>query len=270
MLINGDSGTSISAFDRGLQYGDGLFETIAVVQMHPCLWQRHYQRLQNGGERLGIPIPEPATLFKEIQHEVGSNNKGVIKVIVTRGEGNRGYKIDPNAATTRIVQFSPWPNYPDTAWISGVSVRICSTQLGYNQNLAGIKHLNRLEQVIARREWDDKRISEGLMLDADRHVIEGTMTNLFMFKDGIVHTPDLSACGVAGVMRGLVLDVARELGIEVKIRQIPLPELLQADSLFLTNSLIGIWPICEIDGKSFTTDYIDQNLISEVTNRAYV
>jgi 4-amino-4-deoxychorismate lyase len=270
LFINGSSGESISAFDRGLQYGDGLFETIAVAGMRPCLWKRHYQRLQTGGERLGIPIPEPATLFNEIEHEIGSNRKGVIKVIVTRGEGNRGYRVDQNAATTRIVHFSPWPNYPDTAWISGVAVRVCTTRLGYNPILAGIKHLNRLEQVMARREWDDIGISEGLMLDADRHVIEGTMTNIFMFKNGMVHTPDLSACGVAGVMRGLVLDVAEELGIEVNIRQITLPELLQADSLFLTNSLIGTWPICEIDGKKFTLDYINQNLISEVTNRAYV
>ncbi len=271
MLINGDSGTTtISAFDRGLLYGDGLFETIAVANTHACLWERHYHRLQTGGERLGISIPEPATLFKEIQQEIGSNNKGVIKVVVTRGEATRGYKIDPNTPITRMVHFSPWPDYPETAQTSGVTVRVCTTRLGNNPILAGIKHLNRLEQVLARREWDDVGISEGLMLDADGYVIEGTMTNLFMLKDGIIHTPDLTACGVEGVMRGVVLDLARELGIDVNIRQITLPEILQADSLFLTNSLIGIWPISEIEGKSFSLDYIDQNFISEAIKRAYV
>lgn len=269
-MINGDSGTTISAFDRGLQYGDGLFETIAVVGAHPCLWERHYQRLQAGGRRLGISIPEPATLFKEIQHEIGSNDKGVIKIVVTRGEGTRGYRPDPNAPITRMVHFSLWPDYPADAHISGVNVRICTTRLGSNRTLAGIKHLNRLEQVVARREWDGGRISEGLMLDADDHVIEGTMSNLFMLKDGIMYTPDLAACGIEGVMRGLVQDVAKELGIDVNIRQIELPEMLHADSLFLTNSLIGIWPIREIEGERFSLDHINQNLISEVTNRAYV
>lgn len=270
MLINGDPGKTISALDRGLQYGDGLFETIAVADMRPCLWERHYKRLQMGGDRLGISIPEPATLLQEIQHEIDSNDKGVIKIIITRGAGGRGYRIDQDSAATRIVYFSPWPDYPDTAQQSGVSVRLCTTRLGYNPTLAGIKHLNRLEQIMARREWDDAGIHEGLMLDADSHVIEGTMSNLFMLKDGILHTPDLSACGVEGVMRGLVLDLARELDLDVSIRRITLSELLQADSLFLTNSLIGIWPICEIEGTRFNLDYIQQNLISEVTDRAYV
>ncbi len=270
MLINGDSGTTISAFDRGLQYGDGLFETIAIADARPCLWQQHYQRLQAGGRRLGISIPAAANLIKEIQQEVGSNDRGVIKVIVTRGEATRGYRPDPESPVTRVVHFSHWPDFPVDANTDGVSVRLCSTRLGSNRALAGIKHLNRLEQVLARSEWDDPGISEGLMLDADNRVIEGTTSNVFMLRDGIIHTPNVSECGVEGVMRGLVLEVAAELGRPVSIRQIELPELIAADALFLTNSLIGIWPVRDIDGKSFNLDHIDRDLILEVNNRAYV
>ncbi|MCP3670852.1 MAG: aminodeoxychorismate lyase [Gammaproteobacteria bacterium] len=270
MLINGDSGTTISAFDRGLQYGDGLFETIAVADAHPCLWQRHYQRLQAGGKRLGISIPTAATMIKEIQQEIGFNDRGVIKVIVTRGKASRGYQPDPEIPVTRAVHFSPWPSFPASTNSDGVSVRLCNTRLGSNRALAGIKHLNRLEQVLARSEWDDPGISEGLMLDANNRVIEGTMSNIFMFKDGNMHTPDLTECGVEGVMRNLVLEVAAELGRPVNIGQIELPELLAADTVFLTNSLIGIWPVRDIDGKPFNLDHIDRDLMLEVNDRAYV
>ncbi len=270
MLINGEPGTSISAFDRGLQYGDGLFETIAVTDAHPCLWERHYQRLQMGGRRLGISIPPAVDLFQEIKQETGSNRRGVIKITVTRGTGARGYWPDPEAPVTRLVHFSPWPDYPIDANSAGISVRICSTHLGSNHALAGIKHLNRLEQVMARSEWSNAEIAEGLMLNVAGQVIEGTMSNIFMSKDGSMHTPDLSECGVEGVMRCLVLDVAAESGTTVNIRPIALSELMEADALFLTNSLIGIWPVRDIDDTIFNLEMMDQELISEVRSRAYV
>ncbi len=270
MLINGDPGSHISALDRGLQYGDGLFETIAVAGGRPCLWDRHYRRLEDGGKRLGIPIPTADILFNELGQEIGSNDKGVIKVVVTRGEGSRGYSPPSNPVTNRIVQFSPWPDYPTYLVSHGVSVRICSTRLGTNRSLSGIKHLNRLEQVMARGEWDDPDIKEGLMLDAQGHVIAGTMSNIFVLKDGIMYTPDLTRCGIDGVMRGLVLDVASELGLGVNIERIGLPAALQADAIMLTNSLIGIWPVCNLEEREYDLAHLDQQLISEVMSRAYV
>ncbi len=270
MLINGESGSHISALDRGLQYGDGLFETIAVVGSRPCLWERHYQRLSVGCERLDIPTPEKWLLLQEIGQEMGSSERGVIKLIITRGEGTRGYAPSTRPEATRIVHFSPWPDYPTDNSSQGVNVRICSTRLGVNPALAGMKHLNRLEQVMARSEWDDPDIGEGLMLDARGRVIEGTMSNIFMFQDGIIYTPDLSGCGVEGVMRGLVLDTAADLGIEVKIGHISLSEALQADSMMLTNSLIGIWPVKSLEERQYDPRHLDHGLISEVMDRAYV
>jgi 4-amino-4-deoxychorismate lyase len=270
LLINGEPGTQIPAIDRGLQYGDGLFETIAVVDSRPCLWERHYQRLNSGGSRLGIPIPASKILLKEIQQEIDSNHKGVIKLIITRGEGARGYAPSNNPATNRIIQYSPWPDYPTELQTDGVRARVCSTRLGSNRAIAGIKHLNRLEQVMARSEWDDTEIKEGIMLDARGQVIEGTMSNIFMLKDEVLHTPDLSECGVAGVMRGLVLDTAKEQGLDINIGHIPLSELLHADALILSNSLIGIWPVKSIDEREYDLNQLNHALISQVMSRAYV
>ncbi len=269
MLINGEPGTHISALDRGLQYGDGLFETIAVVDSRPCLWERHYRRLASGCERLGIPVPVADILLKEIQQEIGENDRGVIKITITRGEGGRGYSFPRSPEPNRIIHLSPWPDYPEDILSDGTRVRICNTRLGTNPTLAGMKHLNRLEQVMARSEWDDPEISEGLMLDARGRVIEGTMSNIFMFKGGILHTPDLTGCGVEGVMRGLVMEVAESLGLQVNIGQIGLSEAFQADSLMLTNSLIGIWPVKNLEEREYDLSHLNRRLISEVMNRAY-
>ena len=270
MLINGEPGTQIPAIDRGLQYGDGLFETIAVVDAQPCLWERHYQRLNSGGSRLGIPIPVSETLLEEILQEIGSNQNGVIKLIITRGEGTRGYAPSNHPSPNRIIQYSPWPDYPTDLQTDGIRARVCSTRLGANQTLAGIKHLNRLEQVMARSEWDDPEIREGLMLDARGQVIEGTMSNIFMLKDRVLHTPDLSECGVAGVMRGVILDTAKEQGLDINIGHIPLSELFYADSLMLSNSLIGIWPVKTLDEREYDLSQLNHELISQVMSRAYV
>lgn len=269
-MINGDPGTHISALDRGLQYGDGLFETIAVAGSHPCLWERHYRRLQEGGRRLGIPIPDAEILINEIAKEIGSNDKGVIKVIITRGEGGRGYYPPQDPVVTRIVRFFPWQDYPSDIISQGVHVRICNTRLGINHSLAGIKHLNRLEQVLARNEWQDTEFREGLMLDTYDRVIEGTMSNVFLCKGGRLFTPDLSESGVCGVVRELVLDVAAERGVQVNIERVGLTEVLQADSMFLTNSLIGIWPVKVLQDREYDLTTLDHEFISEVMSRAYV
>ncbi|MBI2779452.1 MAG: aminodeoxychorismate lyase [Gammaproteobacteria bacterium] len=151
---------------------------------------------------------------------------------------------------TRLVALYAWPEYPPAFWVEGVAVRLCSTRLGSNPALAGIKHLNRLEQVLARSEWDDPAIPEGLMLDGEGYVIEGTMSNLFIVRNGRLLTPDLTQCGVAGVMRGCILDGARDAGIPVDITQITLDDVKSSDEVFLCNSLIGVWPVrhcAEID-----------------------
>jgi 4-amino-4-deoxychorismate lyase len=268
MLINGKPGDTVSALDRGLQYGDGLFETLAVVGGEPALWERHMRRLESGCRRLGLPSPPHELLLSEWCAAIGAGQRGVLKILLTRGVGGRGYRPPSTAEPTRIIVFYPWPEYPQHWWRDGIRLRVCATRLGENPALAGLKHLSRLEQVLARAEWDDPGIAEGLMLNPSGHVVEGTMTNLFLLRDGTLITPDLSRCGVAGIMRGVVMDMARERGIPVTERTLALQELARADALFVTNSLIGIWPVRELDGRRFNLDAIPDGLGEAVTTVA--
>ena len=270
MLVNGVPGTSIDANDRGLHYGDGLFETIAVHGGAPALWERHMQRLLLGCERLGITPIDTAQLLRESLQLCDGVAQGVLKIIITRGSAGRGYRaLSCGAAQpTRLVALYAWPEYPPAFWVEGVAVRLCSTRLGSNPALAGIKHLNRLEQVLARSEWNDPAIPEGLMLDGEGHVIEGTMSNLFIVRNGRLRTPDLSRCGVAGVMRGCILDGARGMGIPVDITQITLDDVKSSDEVFLCNSLIGVWPVKHFAGIDFPahrpiTSYIAEMIRSQ-------
>lgn len=252
-LINGEATRLIDAADRGLQYGDGVFETIAVIAGRPRHWQRHLQRLRLGCERLGIDMPDEAVLQDEVEQLCQGQTRAVLKLILTRGAGGRGYRPPHEQHGTRILSLHPWPDYPPQAASEGVAVRICATRLGCSPSLAGIKHLNRLEQVLARAEWDDPGIAEGLMLDTNGHVIEATMSNLFLVEQGRLISPDLSACGVAGIMRGMIIDYAEELGLGCEQRALELDAVFAADERFLCNSLIGIWPIRQLGDSRFST-----------------
>ncbi|MCL5801850.1 MAG: aminodeoxychorismate lyase [Gammaproteobacteria bacterium] len=252
MLINGQPAEQISAHDRGLHYGDGLFETIAVKNGIPLLWERHMLRLNSGCSKLGIPQPDYPLLRAEAHQICAGAEQAVLKIIITRGAGGRGYRpspLTPHASpATRIVARYPWPEWPQRCWQEGVRVRICQTPLGINPLLAGIKHLNRLEQVLARTEWDDPDIPEGLMLDQTGSVIEATQSNLFIVKGGRLLTPDLSSSGVAGIMRACIIEIAAKLSIPCTVTRLTLTEVQAAEEAFLCNSLIAVWPIRVIAG----------------------
>ena len=258
----------IPAADRGLQYGDGLFETVVMMQGEPLLWDRHMTRLEAGERRLGLPPENKARLRREVLSLTGDNSPAVVKIILTRGAGGRGYRPPVYPQVTRIVSLHPWPRYPAQWFSHGIRLRICSTRLGRNPRLAGIKHLNRLEQVLARQEWDDPRMPEGLMLDEQDHVIEGTQSNLFLLKGRRLITPDLSACGVAGVVRELVLELAAEFELTSRIAAVTLGELQRADALFITNSLLGICPVVALENRRFEIHKIPSALVQRVRNIA--
>lgn len=251
ILFNGEPTEQIPVMDRGLHYGDGLFETLRVQAGRLPLWPWHWRRLQHGCERLGIPLPEEATLLQEIGALVGTEQQAVLKLILTRGPGQRGYAVPEPMRPSRLLILSDWPDYPADYRRDGVRVYTCQTRLGRNPALAGIKHLNRLEQVLARREWSGRAYQEGVLCDTEGHVIEGTMSNLFWCKRDQLYTPDLASCGVTGVMREIVIDLAHRSPISTKIGLWPATDLADADEVFMTNSLIGIWPVSYIFNKSF-------------------
>lgn len=258
-LVNGVPGESISVHDRGFQYGDGLFETLSVVNGSPHLWDRHMQRLLRGAARLDIHAPSESLLRQEAEQVCRSAGHGVLKIILTRGVSGRGYAPDKQAQPTRTVSLSPWPDYPAEQHTHGVAAQFCRTMISRNQATAGIKHLNRIEQVLARAELEQD-CREGLMYDEFGHAIEGTMTNLFIVSHDSLLTPDLSHSGVEGVMRGLVLERAVELSLETRVMDINKNDILQADEVFLTNSLIGLWPVRRIEAKQYALGRITQRI----------
>lgn len=268
MLINGTAGTEISAQDRGLHYGDGVFETLAVRGGVPLLWDRHMQRLNAGCARLGITPPDSALLEAEARwvctHDSGGAAQGVLKIIITRGAGARGYRVATPAPVTRIMALYPWPSWPEEFAHHGVRVCVCATRLGINPALAGIKHLNRLEQVLARNEWSDADIAEGLMLDTAGAVIEGTTSNVFVVRDGKLYTPDVARCGIAGIVRGLIMELAGEWSLECAIIGLTLSDVKNADEVFLCNSLIGVWPVREIEGASFAAGPLTRRIAARI------
>jgi 4-amino-4-deoxychorismate lyase len=258
-LVNGIAAGRIAVDDRGLNYGDGLFETVAWLGGRPRLWHLHYRRLEEGCARLGLAIPEEPLLRAEMKIVAGDTTAAVIKIILTRGSGGRGYRPPAGAATTRIVRRLDWPRYPEDNQPRGVTLRYCDTRLGRNPRLAGIKHLNRLEQVLARAEWDDE-YDEGLMQDESGNVIEGTMSNLFACIEGAIVTPDLSQCGVAGVMRRWVLDTAPRLEMPLRTEAVSTFALDTAQELFITNSLIGIWPVRRLGTREYSVGTVTRRL----------
>ena len=252
-LINSTVNNSININDRGLQYGDGLFETMAVHNDVIPLWEDHWSRLALGCEKLSIKLPDKKVIEKDISEICKSNtdSKFVIKLIVTRGEGQRGYRFTNEQNITYILSSHVWPNHPEEYRTKGVDVCYCETTLSENKKLAQIKHLNRLEQVLARNEWEDE-YQEGLMLTNNNCVVDGTMSNIFSVLDNKLFTPNLSLCGVAGVMRKTIIELAKNKGVEVYEKEFSKSELEMADELFLSNSLFGIWPIKEIGKTKFT------------------
>ena len=245
-LVNGVESSAISVDDRGLQYGDGLFETMLAQDGRVRHFDRHMERLAEGGRRLGMPVPDPDLIAAECERALAGLGAGSVKLMVTRGPGPRSYRPPAEPSVTRIVVSSaPKPrNDPD----DGIVVRLCETPLGLNPRLAGLKHLNRLEQVLACAEWNDPAIPEGLMSAVDGRIVCATAANVFLVVDGRLVTPAIRDCGVAGVMRGVVLAAAGELGIDTDVRDVMPGDLQSADEVFLTNAITGVRPVGEVLG----------------------
>lgn len=240
--INGQPSDTIALTDRGLAYGDGLFETIKVRNGRAILLERHLQRLQLGCQRLAIPLDLPL-LHQELDAYLQQLDVGVCKLILTRGVGQRGYALPEPCIPQRILQSASLPQWPVAHRESGIELYSCQLRLAEQPILAGLKHLNRLEQVLARAEWSDPAFAEGLLLDQQLRVVDGVFSNIFIVKNQQLITADLSRCGVAGVMRAELLARADAAGIAVAVTDISLEQLLQADEVFTCNSLYGIWPV---------------------------
>jgi 4-amino-4-deoxychorismate lyase len=211
----------------------------------------HLDRLVDGCRRLEIPAPERAVIATEIDEHCPRAGRATVKLIVTRGPGARGYAPPEVPRPTRVLAITAWPDYPVSHYETGIRVRVCRVRLGENPALAGLKHLNRLEQVLAQLELRGSDAQQGLLLDTADRVVGGSSSNVFAVRDGRLVTPALDRAGIRGVMRRAVLMAAAELGLESAESDLSLAELMAADELFMTNALFGIWPVSMLEDRRF-------------------
>lgn len=254
--------------DRGLHYGDGLFETLLIRAGRPCLWDAHCERLGRGAARLGLVLPDLDLLKHEIEALVQGQERGVLKLILTRGSTGRGYAPPLDATLRRLLLLYPEPEHGRHRE-TGVIIRDCQTPASLNPALAGLKHLNRLDSVLARAEWHDPAIAEGLMYDPDGALIGGTMSNVFLWDDERLLTPALERAGIAGTVRAQVLRLAVEFGLSCEEQRIARSDLAHISGLFLTNAVIGVWPVRQYAGRVFELGTLPWPLLKAVRDLAH-
>ena len=242
-LVNGEISRHVPVTDRGLQYGDGLFETLLVRAGVPRFWQLHVDRLATGCEVLGIETVPQSLLLREVQTVSAGLAECVVKIIITRGSSGRGYAPGDAAQPCRVVSSHPCPDDLATASRRGVKARICNLRLGVQPALAGIKHLNRLEQVLASAESNDAQMGEGILLDIEDHVISAIKGNIFLVSGERLLTPRMDRCGVRGVMRAAILKAFKP---RCEQRRITLDMLPEADEVFVCNAVRGVVPVNSI------------------------
>lgn len=248
--VNGRPDAALSPLERGLHYGDGLFETIACLGGRPRFLNLHLERLARGCTRLGIELPDREELRREILAAAAEAPSAIVKVLLTRGPAvARGYATTGSEQPTRLTLRYRREEEPRNAQ-DGVRVRTAALRLGENPALAGLKHLNRLEQVLARREWSDGAIAEALMFSSSGRLISGVMSNVFLVEGARLRTPLLDRCGVAGVMRQVVLREAARAGIAAEEAPLDAGDLARARELFLTSAVIGLRPVRVLDGRA--------------------
>ena len=264
-LINGSFNQAISPFDRGFAYGDGVFRTIKMLSGIPEHWPQHYQKLVADCAAINIVCPSAELLMSDIAQLFADdakteNQAAVAKIIITRGEGNRGYAPPAITAPMRVVLKSPMPDYPQDRFTNGVNLTVCETRLAAQPLLAGIKSLNRLENVLARMEWNDQEIAEGIMLDMQGNVIECTAANIFArFGDTLI-TPSLQQCGIAGITRQRIIELASTLTLKTAIETFDLKKLYAADEMIICSSLYGAWQVNMIQQNNINTAGLAANI----------
>ena len=233
--------------DRALHYGDGLFETIAVRSGEPRLLDLHLDRLELGCDRLNIDKSSITTVPGELKLAIKAagfeGTDCIAKIILSRGEGRRGYA--PTKKMRSILRIGIYERtlYPIECYRDGIVVSISSIRLARQPQLAGIKTINRLEQVLAATEHGDNGCAERLMVDPGGDLIGGTMSNVFLVCHSDILTPAITHSGICGVMRRNLLQIADKLSINYEAARIQLDMLNDADEVFITNSQIGIWPV---------------------------
>lgn len=241
--INGVEQNLISASDRSVQFGDGCFTTARVSHGRVVWLDKHILRLQQATERLLMPAVNWNTLTQEMVEAGNHTEEGVLKVIISRGSGGRGYSGTACQHPTRIISLSDYPAHYHSWRERGISLALSPVPLARSPLLAGVKHLNRLEQVLIRAHLEHTTADETLVLDTEGMLVECCAANLFWRKNGVIFTPDLSQSGVDGIMRQQIIASLMTHGRRVDIVAQPLSVLADADEVVICNALMPLLPV---------------------------
>lgn len=242
-LIDGEVRPGLPVTDRGFTYGDGVFETIRITDGLAELWHAHLARLEKSCRALGFTPPPAEALVQDARRLFRDGTSGVLKIIVTRGSGGRGYAPPQTPAPRRIVICGLLPEEAPAP----VTLTLCATRLSAQPALAGIKTLGRQDQLLARREWTDATVFDGLMRDAHDRVVETTFANIFIRRGGAIETPPIEATGIDGVMRHCLIELLAQ-DCPVRERPMTLADITAADGLCLTNSIRRLCPVGRLVG----------------------
>nr|WP_258404991.1 aminodeoxychorismate lyase [Shewanella psychrotolerans] len=266
LWVNGARQETVSAFDRGLAYGDGLFATMRCTKEGVLFIDTHMARLTQSAKRLGIQW-QPSIELKQLiaslvqQEHKSFNGDFCLKLLLSRGVGGRGYQPPEKAATTEVISFHPIPSHYRQWQSTGIALQTSNMRLALQTRLAGMKHLNRLEQVLIKAQILGEGFDDWLVLDTQNTIIESSMANLFLIKNSQVVTPSLHLSGVAGVMREQLIYWFIESGFDIDIRPVTYSELGEFEHVLLSNSLFGVVGINRIDQWFFSPSELIQKII---------
>lgn len=258
--VNGVAQANIDPTDRGIAYGDGLFATMRTGAEGVLFFETHQARLTAGAARLGFQWQMSEALQQQLQALAIEYPQHCIKLIVTRGVGGRGYTPPETVKPTEIVSVHTIPSHYIQGQQRGICLKTSSIRLGLQPLLAGVKHLNRLEQVLIKSHPLPQGFDDWLVTDIENNVIESSMANVFFIKGNCVFTPSLALCGVAGVMREQVMQALLEQNINIECLPVGAERLIEFDSAFITNSILGIVDVLAIDSLTFTRTPITAQL----------
>lgn len=252
-LVNGAPPKASVLLSRALHYGDGVFRTLLRHEGHWLDFDRHYVKLVQDCRALGLDPPHVGQLEAELDALGGGRTQPVVgKIILARSGLGRGYAPAGRLCERILLRYAA-PRYPASLWAEGIHAIRSPVVLGVQPLLAGVKHLNRLENVLASRDWPPG-VQEALLCDTEGQPVCGTRSNLFWVRDQKLYTPRLDRCGVAGMMRGKVLDAARALGLAAEAVSVPFAELASAQEVFVCNSLVGLWPVKRLDALTLAAE----------------
>jgi len=258
MIINGTPNQDVAIADRGFNFGDGHFTTIKLVDGKAQLLDLHMARLQQACKVLGIEFSQWDALIDAIIEQAQALQNGVLKVTITRGEGGRGYGYAYGtsgcSSANWYLQHRPVPAQYSEWARSGIELMVCQYQQTVNPVLAGLKTLNRLDQVMIKQELDANGMVDGLVCSTEGYLIETSIANVFWMKAGNVYTPSTKRSGIEGVMKMHISNLLDSLGIELETGDYTIAEVLAADEVFITNSVMEVVPVKRIMNADLSID----------------